>query len=135
MDGILCDSPYPFNVKTHDAIHRFFDELPININNVRCNHCSKHIGEKFIVVGDTDPPLPRPYALEGRVFFYSDRLLFWNGTRMVGADSDELVKRLVFFDGTQLHYCEPYQNEETDDEKTEFNYEETETKTDEEDSE
>ncbi|KAK8695871.1 hypothetical protein V6N13_001017 [Hibiscus sabdariffa] len=124
-DGLLGYNP--FNVKSHDAIHRFFFQLPVN--NVRCNVCSKHIGEKFIVVGDNDPPPPRPYPLAGKVFFYSDRLLFWNRKRFIDADSDELVMRLIVFDGTRLSISDTYLNEETNngtDDETETD-EETET--------
>ncbi|KAK8598416.1 hypothetical protein V6N13_094387 [Hibiscus sabdariffa] len=97
VQGLLFHSPFIY-------------ELPIN--NVHCNDCNRHIGVKFISAADNDPP--RPYPLEGKVLFYLDRTLYWDGNCFLRNGSGEPVMRLIFFDGTQLRYTGPCPDEETD---------------------
>ncbi|KAK8990487.1 hypothetical protein V6N11_009186 [Hibiscus sabdariffa] len=65
-----------------------------------------------ISAADNDPP--RPYPLEGKVLFYLDRTLYWDGNCFLRNGSGEPVMRLIFFDGTQLRYTGPCPDEETD---------------------
>ncbi|KAK8596387.1 hypothetical protein V6N12_064879 [Hibiscus sabdariffa] len=59
--------------------------------NVKCNGCSTVIGEKFILnYCDTHPP----NALEGTFLLHSDKLLYWDGTRLRYADTGSAVSNM-----------------------------------------